>query len=382
MTNSRFDLYRGPSRPLSKTRRRFLQVAGAALSSMALASCRQGGLADVQSGTTTSPSSGASDTLHVYSWSGYFDDELLNNFREATGIKVIADIFDSNETMLAKLQAGGGNNYSIIYPSDYMVQQMIELKMLTELDKSKLTVLDGLLDKFKNPVYDPNNTHSVPAVWGTTGLVYNSEKVNPAPTDWDYLWQNKNKLSRRLTLFNDVREVMGATLRSLGYSYNSTNPKEIEAAYKKLLELKPAITNFTTDGWRDQLLTGDLWIAMGYSSDAIGVIDENPKIKYVVPSSGSSLWTDTMAIPKTAPNVEAAYAWINYTLEPKNAAVITERLKFATASKKAIDLLPADLKANTNLFPSASVLSKCEGVAPIGNAVEIYDRYWTQLTSS
>jgi spermidine/putrescine transport system substrate-binding protein len=349
---------------------------------MALASCRQGGLADVQSGTTTSPSSGASDTLHVYSWSGYFDDELLNNFREATGIKVIADIFDSNETMLAKLQAGGGNNYSIIYPSDYMVQQMIELKMLTELDKSKLTVLDGLLDKFKNPVYDPNNTHSVPAVWGTTGLVYNSEKVNPAPTDWDYLWQNKNKLSRRLTLFNDVREVMGATLRSLGYSYNSTNPKEIEAAYKKLLELKPAITNFTTDGWRDQLLTGDLWIAMGYSSDAIGVIDENPKIKYVVPSSGSSLWTDTMAIPKTAPNVEAAYAWINYTLEPKNAAVITERLKFATASKKAIDLLPADLKANTNLFPSASVLSKCEGVAPIGNAVEIYDRYWTQLTSS
>jgi spermidine/putrescine transport system substrate-binding protein len=381
MANSKFDLRQGQSQSVSKTRRRFLQVAGAALSSMALASCRRGGLSDVQSGGASSPS-GSSDTLHVYSWSGYFDDELLTNFKEATGFTVVADIFDSNETMLAKLQAGGGNNYSIIYPSDYMVQQMIELDMLTELDKSKLQGLDGLLDKFKSPVYDPDNTHSIPASWGTTGLVYNTEKVNPALNDWNYLWDNRDKLSRRVTLFNDVREVMGATLRSLGYSYNSTDPNEIEAAYKKLLELKPAITNFTTDGWRDQLLTGDLWVAMGYSTDALGVMDESDKIKYVIPASGSSIWTDTMAIPKTAPNVEAAYAWINYMLEPQNAAQITERLKFATASKAAIDLLPGNLKANTNLFPNEAILSKCEGIAPIGTTTELYDQYWTQLTSS
>lgn len=381
MANSKFDLRQGQPRSVSKTRRRFLQVAGAALSSIALASCRRGGLSDVQSGGTSSPS-GGSDTLHVYSWSGYFDDELLTNFKEATGFTVVADIFDSNETMLAKLQAGGGNNYSIIYPSDYMVQQMIELKLLTTLDKTKLQGLDGLLDKFKNPVYDSNNTHSIPASWGTTGLVYNTEKVNPPPTDWSYLWDNKDKLSRRITLFNDVREVMGATLRSLGYSYNSTDPKEIEAAYKKLLELKPALTNFTTDGWRDQLLTGDLWVAMGYSTDALSVMDESDKIQYVIPASGASIWTDTMAIPKTAPNVEAAYAWINYMLEPKNAAQITERLKFATASKAAIDQLPAELKANTNLFPNEAILSKCEGIAPIGDATDLYDRYWTELTSS
>ncbi|MDX2213027.1 MAG: spermidine/putrescine ABC transporter substrate-binding protein [Oculatellaceae cyanobacterium bins.114] len=371
----------GSSQPLrlsSKTRRRFLQVSGAALAGIALSSCRRG-ITDVQAGGNGG--SPPSSTLYVYSWAGYSDDELLSNFAEATGINVIVDIFDSNETMLAKLQAGGGNNYSIIYPSDYMVQQMVELDMLVELDPSRLQGLDALLDKFQNPVYDPNNAHSIPASWGTTGLVYNSEQLNPPPTDWNYLWDNKDKLSRRMTLFNDVREVMGATLRSLGYSYNSTDPKEIEAAYNKLLELKPAITNFTTDGWRDQLLTGDLIVAMGYSVDAITTIEEDPKLKYVIPASGSSIWTDTMAIPKTAPNPDAAYSWINFMLEPSNAARTVERLKFATASKAAIDLLPAALKSDKNLFPDEAILNKCEGIAPIGNTTDLYDRYWTQLTS-
>jgi spermidine/putrescine transport system substrate-binding protein len=368
-------------RPLrrSRTRRRFLQVSGAALAGIALSSCRRG-ISDVQSGSNNG--STASGTLYVYSWSGYFDDELLNSFNEATGVQVVVDIFDSNETMLAKLQAGGGNNYSIIYPSDYMVQQMIELEMLTPLDQSQIQGLDTLLEQFQNPVYDANNAHSVPAVWGTTGLVYNAEELNPPPTDWSYLWENQEKLSRRMTLFNDVREVMGATLRSLGFSYNSTDPKEIEAAYQKLLELKPAITSFTTDGWRDQLLTGDLLVAMGYSVDAIATIAEDPKLKYVIPASGSSIWTDTMAIPKTAPNVDAAYAWINFMLEPNNAAQIVDRLKFATPSKAAIDLLPAALKGDTNLFPPEAILSKCEGIAPVGELTDVYDRYWTQLTSA
>jgi len=269
----------------------------------------------------------------------YFDDELLSNFKASTGIQVIADVFDSNETMLAKMQVGGGSQYSIVYPSDHMVQQMIDLKLLQELDQANLKGLDNLLLNFKNPVYDPNNRHSVPAVWGTTGLVYNSSQLIPPPQDWDYLWQNKSRLSRRVTLFNDVREVMGATLKSLGYSYNSTDPKQLEAAYKKLQTLKSAIANFTTDGWRDQLLTGDLSIAMGYSSDAIQIMAENSDIQYVIPASGSSLWTDTMSIPQTAPNIEAAYSWIDFLLEPANLAKTVERLKSATANQAAIDLL-------------------------------------------
>jgi spermidine/putrescine transport system substrate-binding protein len=350
------------------SRRRFLQFATAALAGAALSNCRRG-------------ISGSSDTLNVYSWSGYFDDELLESFTDQTGIRVVADIFDSNETMLAKLQAGGGGAYSIIYPSDYKVREMRDLGLLMELDKARIRGLEHLLDKWKSPSYDPNNAHSVPATWGTTGLVYNS-KLSPAPTDWEYLWQQENLLKRRMTLFNDAREVMGAVLRSLNYSYNSTNPDEIEKAYQKLSQLKPSIASFTTDGWRDPIATGDLTLAMGYSIDAIELISQNPDIRYVIPASGSSLWTDTMAIPKTAPNPDGAYAWINFMLEPENSARVVERLNFATPNRATFDRLPAQLKSNTNLFPPAQVLAKCEGITPVGDATELYDRYWTEITSS
>jgi len=362
------------------SRRWFLQMVGSALAASALSGCRRS-FADVQTSATSSPTND-SNILRIYTWSGYTDDQLLQNFEAATGIRVVADIFDSNETMLAKMQAGGGNTYSVIYPSDYMVQQMIELDMLSDLDPAKLEHLDTLQAAFQDPVYDPGNLHSVPAIWGTTGLVYNTKQVDPAIADWDDLWERKASLNRRLTLFNDVREVMGATLRSLGHSYNTTDPKLIEQAYNRLVELKPAIVNFTTDGWRDQIMTGDILVAMAYSSDAIALIEENPDMAYTIPASGSSLWVDTMAIPRTAPNPEAAYAWMNYVLNPENLVEIVKRLKFATSSKAATDLLPDDLRTNKNLYPPEALLEKCEGIAPVGEDItDLYDRYWTRLTS-
>lgn len=337
-----------------------------------------------ETSSTGSSTSSAADakTLHVYTWADYSDDQLAARFTEATGYPVVIDIYDSNETMLAKLLAGGGDAYSIIYPSDYMVEQMIEMDLLAEMDASQLKGLDRLYDKWQDPTYDPGNAHSVPISWGTTGLLYNTELVKSQPKDWDFLWENQSDLSRRLTLLDDVRETMGATLRSLGYSYNSTDPAEIEAAYQRLAELKPAIASFQSFGWEDQLLGGDLIVAMSYSVDAIAAVLENPVLNYIVPASGSSVWTDTMAIPKNAPNPEAAYAWINFMLEPEVSAAAVERLTFATPIQPAFELLPAELKQNDKLFPPEAVLSRCEGIAPVGEAAELYDRYWTQLTSA
>lgn len=326
--------------------------------------------------------SGSTDELYVYTWSSYVDASLLEGFTAQTGIKVIADTFDSNETMLATFQAGRGAVYSIIYPSDYTVEKMIELKLLQELDLTRIDGLDNILPKFQTSAYDPGNRYHVPISWGTTGLIYNSDKLNPPPSDWDYLWQNQQLLSRRMTLLNDTREVMGATLRSLSYSYNETNPQRIKQAYEKLRTLKPAIATFTTDAWRDQLLAGDLLLAMGYSADAMSVMRENPQLKYVIPSSGTSLWSDTVVIPKTAPNPDAAYAWINYLLQPAVASQVTERLFFATPNRAAYDQLPAPLRNNETLFPPESLLAKCESIAPVEPAIaELYEKYWTQLTS-
>jgi spermidine/putrescine transport system substrate-binding protein len=360
------------------TRRQLLQASAIALAGLPLSGCGWT-LAEVRPAVGKP---GNKDELFVYTWSQYTDDTLLEEFTSQNGIRVIADIFNSNETMLATFQAGKGSIYSVVYPSDYKVSEMIEKGLLSPLNPNQVEGLDNLLPQFQNSPHDPGNKYSVPLSWGTTGFIYNSEKLNPPPDDWDYLWQNQAKLSRRITLLDDVREVMGAVLRSLGYSYNSTKPNEIKQAYEKLTKLKPAIASFTTDAWRDQMVAGDLLIAMGYSADAMGVINENPQLKYVIPKSGSSLWSDTMAIPKTAPNFDAAYAWVNFMLQPSVAAQITQRLFFATPNQAAYDQLPAPLRNNETLFPADATLSNCERIKPLdANVTELYDRYWTKLTS-
>jgi spermidine/putrescine transport system substrate-binding protein len=360
-------------------RRRFLQGAIAGASGLALSGCGWT-LAEVR---PVQGKRGAANELYIYTWSNYIDADLLRDFTAQTGIRVIADTFDANETMLATFQAGKGAVYSIVYPSDYSVAKMLELKLLRELEPSKISGLDNILPKFRTSAFDPGNRHHVPVSWGTTGLVYNSEKINPPPEDWNYLWQNQEKLAGRITLLNDTREVFGAALRSLGYSYNATNPKEIQEAFEKLKLLKPAIASFTTDAWRDQLLAGDLVMAMGFSVDGVLVAQQNPKVNYVVPESGTSLWNDTMVIPKNAPNQDAAYAWINYMMQPAVAAQVTERLWFATPNQAAFDQLPAPVRNNEALFPPAAVIANSQGILPLPRATEeLYEKYWTILTSS
>jgi spermidine/putrescine transport system substrate-binding protein len=362
----------------SLTRRQVLQIA----TSVSLASTLSGcgwTLANVRPPTSDR---GSEDELYIYTWAGYTDGDLLDRFTRETGIRAIADVFDSNESMLARLQAGGGGAYSIIYPSDYMVQKMVALDLLTPLDYSQIAGMDRLFPRFLNPEYDPNNQYSIPLSWGTTGLVFNAKTLQPTPKDWRYLWEHQQQLSKRMTLLNDVREVMGATLRMLGYSYNSTDPQQLQQAYDQLIALKPNVASFTSDAWRPQVLSGDLLVAMCYSADANEVMAENPDLQYVLPESGSSLWMDTLVIPKTAPNPKGAYAWINFMLQPDIAAQICDRLSFATPNKVAFSLLPPEVQNNQSLFPPESLLERCEGLAPIEEFSEVYDRYWTKLTSS
>ncbi len=359
------------------SRRRFLQQTAAIASSAALSGCGWR-LANVRPATTSNT---ASDRLYIFTWAGYTDRDLLDRFREQTGVTAIADTYDSNEAMLAKIQAGGGGAYSIIYPSDYMVRRMRDLGLLTPLDPERLIGLDTLFETYQDPVYDPNNGHSVPVSWGTTGLVYNQARLKGNPEDWEYLWEHTPEIQRRLTLLSDPREVLGASLKRLGYSYNTEDPARIRRAYEALRELRPAIAAFTSDAWRDQVVAGDLFVSMSYSVDAVGVEEENPDLRYVIPASGSSLWTDTMAIPTSAPNVDAAYAWINFMLQPDVARSVTERLAFATPNRDAFLSLPPEIAQNPSLFPSEEVLARCEGLAPVGAATALYERYWTQLTS-
>lgn len=370
-----------PPRPLALpawTRRRFLQRSAAVAAGLSLANCRQN-----FTGPGTGGSGGDPNTLHIYTWANYVDDGLMAAFTERTGIRVVVDIFDSNESMLTKMQAGGGAAYSILYPSDYVVSEMVEAGLLASIDHGRLVGLENLKQKWQNPAYDPGNAHSIPFNWGTTGLLYNREVTPGSPEDWAFLWDNKEALSRRITMLDDMRETLGVALKVLGYSYNSTDSAQIEAAYTKLRELQPHIAAFKTTGFENEILAGDLSVSMAYSSDAIALTLEDERLDYVIPTSGTSLWTDTLAIPSSAPNLDAAYQWINFVLEPEVAKGAVERLLFATANQAAFDLLPDEIRNNIHLYPPESVLARSEGIQSIDTASnDLFDRFWTEITSA
>ncbi|NUN63979.1 spermidine/putrescine ABC transporter substrate-binding protein [Pseudanabaena biceps] len=325
-------------------------------------------------------------TLYIYGWATYVNNaEVLEGFTKQTGIKVVGDAYDSNEVMLSKLESSSGRSgYSIIYPSDYMATQMIDLKLLEPLNKKLLPNLRNISENYLNAPHDPGANFSIPVSLGTTGIAYNVKAiqsiVGEEPTDWNYLWEHKEKL--RITLVNDPREVMGMALHILGNSYNTKEQDKIEKAFAKLRELMPAIANFTTDAWRDPLASGDLMMCMAFSGDAISLARQDPNIKYFLPNSGTSIWTDTVAIPKGAPNVEGAHAWINYVMQPEIAAKISDANSFATTNKRGKTMIPDDLKAIKALEPSEEMIAKSGRITKLDPEVlQIYDGYWTRLTT-
>jgi spermidine/putrescine transport system substrate-binding protein len=327
-------------------------------------------------------------TLYIYGWATYVGDEVkevMEGFTEETGIKVKGDSYDSNEVLLAKLLANGGRlDYSVIYPSDYMVSQMVERDLLMPLDHSRLSNMKNIDPKFLRTPYDVGGKHSVPLSLGTTGIAYNiqilSSLIGEEPKDWNYFWEYKDKL--RITLVNDPREVLGMGLHTLGYSYNAKQESQIKQAFNKLRELMPAIANFTSDAWRDMLISGDLMACMVYSGDGIRVARQDPNIKYILPQSGTSIWTDTVAILRSAPNPDAAHAWINYLMRPEIAAKISDANSFGTTNRPARAKIPEDLRSIPAWQPSPQFEKRSGRITKLDQSVlQMYESYWTRLSS-
>ena len=377
---------------MSISRRKFLRQTAYATSALAsastLAAC---GIFDKtpqadESGKdeVVRPVTQDKQTLYLYGWSTYVNNtEVLEGFTKQTGIKVVGDAYDSNEVLLSKLEASGGRSgYSIIYPSDYMVTQMRDLKLLAPLNKKLLPNLNNIANNYLDLPHDRGAVFSIPISLGTTGIAYNVKAVNSIigeePTDWNYLWEHKSKL--RITLVNDPREVMGMALHTLGNSYNTKEPIKIEQAFQKLRELMPAIANFTTDAWRDPLASGDLMMCMAFSGDAISLARQDPNIKYILPNSGTSIWTDTIAIPRGSSNIEGAHAWINYVMKPEIAAKISNANSFGTTNKLAKSMIPEDLRVMKALEPTEAMISKSDRITKLDDKVsEIYNGFWTRL---
>lgn len=318
--------------------------------------------------------------LNIYSWPDYIQPEAIPEFERRFGIKVVYDTVSSNESLIAKFQAGA-SSYDIVVPSNYAVTKLRELNLLRPIERDKLPNYKYLMPRFREGRFGPEAEYAMPYTFGTTGIAYNSQapcyKDGKFPSTWDSFWDKK--MAGRMTLLEDLRESIGFALKRRGYSYNSTSESEIQAACDDLKDQKKLIMCYTSDQVITYLTSGDSWLSLCYSGDAQQARRSNADVRYMIPQDGASMWVDNLCIPKNAPHPEYAHLWLNYMLEPRVAAALSNYTFYASPNEEARKYVNAELLADNSMYPSDDLLNHCEELKDIGKALFIYDRLWTEL---
>jgi len=315
--------------------------------------------------------------LNVFIWSNYLPDNVIAEFERRYDAKLNVELYDSNEALLARLQSGGAS-YDIIVPSDYMVTVLSEQGLLDELNRDVLTNISNLDPQFVGLPYDPANRHSIPYMWGTTGIAYRKDKV-AAIDSWASLWNSRHK--DRIAMLDDVRETFGAALKLLGKSENSTDPNEIQAAAALLMEQKPLVKAYDSGGFDQMLLSGDAWIAQAYSGQIAKAIAENPLIAYVIPKEGCTIFVDNVCITRTSRNKALAHEFINFVMEARVAADIANGTGYSSVNLAGRAMIRPELLTNDAAYPPRDAIDRCEFIREIGPIVGVYDRLWTEIKS-
>lgn len=320
------------------------------------------------------------NTLTIFNWGDYIDEDLITEFEELYGVKVIYETFDSNEAMITKIQQGG-TTYDIAIPSEYTIEKMIEEDLLFEIDHSKIPNLKYINPNFLDLAFDPGNKFSIPYFWGTVGIVYNPEIIGDIEINtWDDLWNPA--LKNEILLIDGAREVLGFSLNSLGYSLNDTDEEHLREAVEKLNLLTPNIKAIIGDEVRQLIATGEAGVGLVWSGTYQEIVWENEDVdfQYVVPEEGSNLWFDNMVIPKTAKNIEAAHQFINFMLDPENAARNADYVGYSTPNTEALQYMDPEVVADESLYPSDEVIENLEVYKNLGKEmVSFYNELFLEF---
>lgn len=323
----------------------------------------------------------AAEKLYVYNWTEYVPSSLLEQFTKETGVEVIYSTFESNEEMYSKLKLSDGGGYDIVFPSSYYVGKMAKEGMLAELDKSKLTNFANVSKELMGKPFDPENKYSLPYVYGLTGIGVNSSEIDPSSiTSWGDLW--KNEFKGKLLLMNDAREVFHIALLLDGKSPNTENAEEIKAAYERLTKIVPNVLVFNSDSPEMPYLQGEVSVGMQWTGSAHRAKSENADLKFIFPKEGAVVWMDNYAIPKNAKNKEAAHKFIDFLLRPESAKTVIETMGFSMPNEGVKAILPAETVADPLIFPPVEEIEKGILQADVGEAVEIYEKYWNLLRTN
>ncbi|GEM85652.1 polyamine ABC transporter substrate-binding protein [Meiothermus granaticius] len=315
--------------------------------------------------------------LHLLNWSDYMPESVIKDFENREKVKVILDTYDSPEAMLSKLKAGADSEYDLVITSDYLVGQMARDNTIRTLDKSKIPNFKNLEPQFADPGFDPGSAHSVVYQWGTTGLAYREDLVKGPVDSWAVLFDPAKKVGDFL-LLDEMREQVGAALKYLGDSVNSTDPTQLAAAERLLIDAKRRSKGFAGGTEiRNRLLAGDIAVGPAYSGDIISAQADNPKLKYVIPKEGATIWADSLMILSKAPNPDLAYKFINYLLEPDVAAEVSNNIGYATPVAAAMPKIKD--KDNPLVYPNAQIRSRLEFIHDLGANNDAYNKIWADV---
>lgn len=325
------------------------------------------------------PESGrAAQPLHVFIWSEYLDPEVVRDFERGFDAKLTIDLYEDAESMLTKLQSGGGQ-YDIVVPPDHVVPVMVKLKLLTPLRREKLSNFKNLDPRFTGLVFDPKNEFTVPYQWGTMGLFLRKVPGKAVPDSWAALFDPAASIGS-FVLIDSMRDAVGAALKFQGHSLNSVVPAELKAARDLLVAAKKRSAAFEGGvGGKNRVLARSAAVAIAYSGDAVRGMKEDPETVYVIPKEGSEYFFDNLAIPARAPHRDLAEQFINFLLEAKVGARISNFTQFATPNAAAREFVkPEDLK-NPAIYPPAELMPRLELVNDVGAATRLYDQVWTEV---
>ncbi len=357
-------------------RREFLRrtvATGAGLASLNLgvAACGKG--SPERAASATDDLGPVESQLNLYLWSDYLADNTIANFEKEFQVKVTLDTFESNEEMIAKLLAGA-SGYDLILPTSNLFSALFANDLITPLNRRYLTNWANLAPMFLDPKWDPGNTHSLPWAWGTTGIAYRKDKLAAPPDSWSIFFDPAYR--GKMTMLDDIRDVIGTFLKLRGKSLNATAPADLAQAKVDALAAKANLKAYVSAPVKAQLISGDVWLAQLWSGDAAQAMAEQPELAYLIPKEGSMIFTDALAIPKTAPHRRAAHEFMNYVLRPEVAAAIADRTGYGTTNQPAIPLTRAKMP-----YPSPEELSRLEYQTDLGAASQEWDRLWTEIKS-
>src|SRR3989344_428051 len=314
--------------------------------------------------------------LTVLNWDYYIGPTTISDFEKASGSSVVYELFKSNEEALAKIKANPGV-YDIVIPSDYMVDILKKEDLLEPLDKEALANISNIPAEFRGSYFDPNLEYSVPYAFGTTGFGVNTKAFSGTTITWKMLSEPQYK--GKIAVIDDMRFVLGSVLMELGYSPNTVNPAEIDAAVALFQTVVPNIQKFTADSPVELMVSEGAMISYAYNGDVLQMQDENENIRFLIPPYGTLKFLDSVVIPKDAPHKEAALAFINFLLDPEVSAAITKETHYGNPNTAARAHIEADILENPTTFPPDTVVQKLQFVRDVGEDLGLYDKAWEKV---